>query len=96
MITRFLTSVTAKFNPFSPGARTARTFLAMLPPTARADMAVDVKLLPRASPDPPSLVLGFRDGRKLDVDLARLRFKEVAEEVDRHSRLLKRAEELGG
>lgn len=95
MITRFLTSVSTAFNPFSPRAKTVRNFLALLPPNARANgMKVDIKLLPQASQDAPKLKLGFKDGKEMDLDLEKLRLKELTEEVDRHSRILQRKDEL--
>lgn len=36
------------------------------------------------------------DGKVLDMDLEKLKIKDVMEEVDRHSRLLARQEELTG
>lgn len=50
MITKFLTSVTTSFSPFNArSGKTARTFLALLPPNARKTMAVNVTMLPRTS-----------------------------------------------
>jgi len=60
MITRFLTDVRVKFNPFSPRAKSARLFLSLIPPSARADgMKVDTQMLPRTSKEPPTLGLKF-------------------------------------
>lgn len=59
MITRFLTEVNTKFNPFTPTAKTARNFLALLPPNARAGMKINAKMLPRTSKDPTTLGLKF-------------------------------------
>ena len=60
MITRFLTSVTTKFNPFSPSAKTARIFLSLLPPNARQmGMKINTTLLPRNSKEPSVLLLKF-------------------------------------
>ena len=36
------------------------------------------------------------DGKQMDLDLDKLRIKEVTEEVNRHSRMLGRQEELTG
>lgn len=97
MITKYLTSLTTTFNPFVPTARTARNFLALLPPNARANgMKIDVKLLPRTAKGPASLKLGFKDGKEMEIDLGKLKLKEVVEEVDRHSRILQRKDELTG
>jgi len=60
MITRFITDVSTKFNPFSPRAKAARVFLSFLPPTARSDgMNITTKLLPRNSPEPSTLYVKF-------------------------------------
>jgi large subunit ribosomal protein L53 len=60
MITRFLTDVRVKFNPFSPRAKSARLFLSLIPPNARADgMKIESKMLPRTSKEPASLGVKF-------------------------------------
>lgn len=60
MITRFITDVTTRFNPFSPRARSARLFLSFLPPTARSSgMNITTQLLPRHSTEPSSLYVKF-------------------------------------
>lgn len=59
MITKFMTEVSTKFNPFSPAARSARLFLSLLPPNARQTIAVKTTLLPRASTEPSSLSVKF-------------------------------------
>lgn len=60
MITRFITEVNTKFNPFSAKSRSARLFLSFLPPTARSQgMAIQTKLLPRASTDKAALQVKF-------------------------------------
>ncbi|EON62002.1 hypothetical protein W97_01221 [Coniosporium apollinis CBS 100218] len=96
MITKFLTNVSTTFNPFSPRAKTARNFLALLPPNARSTMKVDVKMLPRTSKEPIRLSLKFKDGKEMDLDLQKLKIGDVEEEVNRHSRGLARQEELSG
>ncbi|KAI9662856.1 MAG: 39S ribosomal protein L44, mitochondrial [Bathelium mastoideum] len=94
MITRFITSVRTSFNPFTRPGKTARSFLALLPPDARKSMKVDVQTLPRASQDPAALGLSFKDGKEMNLDLDKLKIKDIMDEVDRHSRLLGRKEEL--
>ncbi|KAH8657641.1 mitochondrial ribosomal protein L44 [Tricladium varicosporioides] len=96
MITRFITEVSTVFNPFSPKAKTARLFLSFLPPDARQTMKVSTKLLPRISKDPSFVQLKFRDGKEMKLDTEKLGIKGVMEEVDRHSRILSRQEELTG
>jgi hypothetical protein len=60
MITRFITEVNTKFNPFSAKSRSARLFLSFLPPTARTQgMVVQTKLLPRVSTDKAALQVKF-------------------------------------
>ena len=61
MLTKYLTSVTTAFSPFNPkSGKTARNFLAMLPPNARTTMAIDVKLLNQAQKSlPATLALKF-------------------------------------
>ncbi|KAF8857012.1 mitochondrial ribosomal protein L44 [Acephala macrosclerotiorum] len=96
MITRFMTEVTTVFNPFSPKAKTARLFLSFLPPNARqTGMKINTKLLPRASKEPSFLELKF-NGKEMKLDTEKLGIKGVTEEVDRHSRILARQEELTG
>jgi len=57
MITRFLTSVSTAFSPFNPkSGKTARNFLALLPPNARTTMKIDIKQLPRADAAKPALL----------------------------------------
>jgi hypothetical protein len=60
MITTFLTSVSTRFNPFLPQARTARLFLSLLPGNARAQgMKITTQLLPREAREPPKLSVQF-------------------------------------
>lgn len=112
MITKFITEVSTTFNPFLPRAKTARLFLSFLPPNARQTMKVDTKLLPRASREPSFIQLKFskldlrsrrsfltaiaEDGKQMKLDAEKLGIKGVVEEVDRHSRILSRQEELNG
>jgi large subunit ribosomal protein L53 len=112
MHSRFITEVSAVFNPFSPKAKTARLFLSFLPPDARQTMKVNTKLLPRASRDPSLVQVKFsefassanltiltkasEDGKDMKLDPEVLGIKGVLEEVNRHSRILARQEELSG
>lgn len=60
MITRFLTDVSVKFNPFSKGSKSARIFLSLIPPEARANgMNIQSKMLPRDSKEPATLGVKF-------------------------------------
>ncbi|KAF2459906.1 39S ribosomal protein L53/MRP-L53-domain-containing protein [Lineolata rhizophorae] len=94
MITRYITAVSVRFNPFRPRSKAARSFLALLPPDARAAMKVEAAVLPRASAEPPVLNLKFKDGKEMNMDLRQVKIGDIVEEVDRHSRMLGRQEEL--
>jgi hypothetical protein len=60
MITRFITEVKTKFNPFSMRSRATRLFLSYLPPNARAmGMQINTTLLPRTSTEPNMLSVKF-------------------------------------
>ncbi|KAF2224240.1 hypothetical protein BDZ85DRAFT_195579 [Elsinoe ampelina] len=99
MITRYLTSVNATFSAFNPrSGKTARSFLAMLPPNARSSgMKINVKMLPQAQANQPgTLSLSFKDGKQMDLDIETLKIRDIQREVDRHSRGLTRQEELSG
>ncbi|KAF7913842.1 uncharacterized protein EAF01_000248 [Botrytis porri] len=96
MITRFITEVSTVFNPFSPKAKTARLFLSVLPPNARQTMKIDTKILPRASKERSLVRLKFKDGKEMKLDAEKLGIRGVSDEVDRHSRILARQEELTG
>jgi large subunit ribosomal protein L53 len=59
MITRYLTEVTTKFNPFTPRAKTARLFLSKIPAAARLQMKVTATVLPKTSTEEPVLRIKF-------------------------------------
>jgi large subunit ribosomal protein L53 len=60
MITRFITEVNTKFNPFSMRSRATRLFLSYLPPHARSEgMQINTTLLPRTSTEANSLIVKF-------------------------------------
>ncbi|KAK1752475.1 39S ribosomal protein L53/MRP-L53-domain-containing protein [Echria macrotheca] len=95
MITRFITDVTTRFNPFSPRAKAARLFLTRLPPGARASgMNIATQLLPRTSTEPSSLHIKFKDGKEMKIDCETMNIKNIVEEVDRHSRALQKADDM--
>ncbi|KAK7418975.1 39S ribosomal protein L44, mitochondrial [Neonectria magnoliae] len=95
MITKFMTEVTAKFNPFSTCAKPARLFLTFLPPNARASgMAITTTLLPRHSAEPSSLRVKFKDGKELNFNCEKINIKGLVEELDRHSRQLQKTADL--
>jgi large subunit ribosomal protein L53 len=117
MISNFITTVSAKFNPFTRSQRMPRIFLSMLPPTARTSMKISVAQLPRESAENGSLSLTFstylkirvdgckvcreqkdwcavEDGKEMSFDPETIKIKDVVAEVDRHSRMLARKEDL--
>ncbi|KAH7026514.1 39S ribosomal protein L53/MRP-L53-domain-containing protein [Microdochium trichocladiopsis] len=95
MITRFITEVNTKFNPFSAASRATRLFLSALPPQARAQgMVINTTLLPRGATDPASLSVKFKDGKELKLDSEKLGIKDIIEEVERHSRSLQKQASL--
>jgi len=95
MITRFITEVNTKFNPFSTASRATRLFLAAIPPAARAQgMLINTTLLPRGTSEPASLSVKFKDGRELRLDSEKLGIKDIMEEVERHSRALQKQASL--
>lgn len=60
MITRFITEVNTKFNPFSIRSRATRLLLNNLPPYVRQNgMLVNTTLLPRNSTEPATLHVKF-------------------------------------
>jgi len=59
-------------------------------------MVIKSTILPRTSRAVPLLSVKFKDGKELTLDLKKMRITDVTEEVDRHSRILARKEELDG
>ena len=112
MKTRYLTSLSLAFNPFSRTGKVPRLFLSLLPPAAYKSIQIKQTQLPRTSTQPAFLELGFKDGKKMkwewtDQDAAEtidkdgkekkiVKLEDVVGEVDRHARILGRKEELAG
>ncbi|KAL7276043.1 39S ribosomal protein L44, mitochondrial [Rhizina undulata] len=96
MITRYLKNVTVHFNPFSPRARTARLFMSLLPPDARQSMRINTKILGQDSKEAGWVEVVFKDGKEIKLDVSKMSIKDLVEEMDRHSRMLKRQDELAG
>jgi len=94
MITKHISEVTTRFNPFTRPAKTCRLFLASLPANARQNMKITAKVLGKDSTEPSSLKLKFKDGKEMALDTEKLAFGDLVQEVDRHSRVLSRLEEL--
>lgn len=59
MITKHITEVATRFNPFTKASKTCRVFLANLPANARTSMKINAAVLPRDSQEPSSLKLKF-------------------------------------
>jgi len=57
---------------------------------------IATKLLPRNSTEPNSLLIKFKDGKEMYLKCEELGIKSLVEEVDRHSRMLQKAEDLEG
>ncbi|KAL2051299.1 hypothetical protein ABVK25_008351 [Lepraria finkii] len=96
MITKHITEVTTKFNPFKNPSKTCRIFLAHLPANARTMMKINTTVLTRDSQEPSFLKLKFKDGKEMQLDTEKLKINDVVEEVDRHSRTLNRKADLEG
>ncbi|KAH8170193.1 39S ribosomal protein l53/MRP-L53 domain-containing protein [Sarocladium implicatum] len=95
MITKFMTEIQTRFNPFSPCAKPARLFLTFLPPNARSQgIVINTALLPRTSQEPSSVSVKFKDGKQLKFDCDKINIKGLVEEMDRHSRQLQKAADL--
>ncbi|KAI1075075.1 putative ribosomal protein YmL44, mitochondrial [Whalleya microplaca] len=95
MITRFITEVNTKFNPFSTRSRATRLFLSLLPPNARqTGMQIKTTLLPRTATGASTLHVKFKDGKEMQLDGELLGIKGLVEEVDRHSRALQKQADL--
>ncbi|KAK5663240.1 hypothetical protein OQA88_3667 [Cercophora sp. LCS_1] len=97
MLTRFISEVTTRFNPFSARAKVARLFLTRLPPNARTNgMSITTQLLPRTSTEPSTLKIKFKDGKEMNLDCETMNIKTVVEEVDRYSRALQKKADVEG
>jgi len=92
MITKYLTSVTAKINPFSRRSHAIRVFLSMIPSEARNDIKISTRVVHRLSPS--ALDIKFKDGKEINVNLKETGVNELVNQVDRHSRMLARLADL--
>ncbi|EXJ56678.1 hypothetical protein A1O7_07022 [Cladophialophora yegresii CBS 114405] len=95
MITTYLTTLRATFNPFSPSSKIPRLFLTLLPANAHKTLQIKSQALPRYSHEPSTLELGFKDG-KVQGPGEKVTLQDIVEEVNRHARGLARKEELSG
>ncbi|OAL37500.1 hypothetical protein AYO20_03349 [Fonsecaea nubica] len=109
MITTYLTSLKARFNPFSASSKIPRLFLTLLPADAHKTLKISSTALPRSSSEPSTLELGFKDGKVVKYSWGaearasskkgfgeKVTLTDIVEEVDRHARVLARKEELAG
>jgi large subunit ribosomal protein L53 len=95
MITKFMTEVSTKFNPFSACAKPARLFLSNLPPNARSTgVKISSSLLARNSPEPSSLYVKFKDGKEMNFQCDKYTITGVVDQCDRHSRALQKKADL--
>lgn len=119
MITRYLKTVTATFNPMSGTSahKLPRIFLSFLGSDARTasggGLTIKANVLPNRPGQVSMLALSFKDGKEMRWvqhkmespqysqdesvwNLSQVRMRDIEEEVDRHSRVLKRKEDLAG
>jgi large subunit ribosomal protein L53 len=107
MKTSYLTTLTARFNPFTPSAKVPRLVLSLLGPSAQKTVKISTTQLPRSSVEPSVLELRFKDGKTMkwawggevvegEKKKKQAGVKDIVEEVDRHARVLRRKEELAG
>ncbi|RMZ02560.1 hypothetical protein D0862_05987 [Hortaea werneckii] len=105
MITKYITGITTSFSPFNPrSGKTIRNFLASLPPNARSTMRIGVKMFGQNDAAKPAILdltfnqltreIKIEDGREMKLDVEKMKFRDIQTEVDRHSRALRRKEEL--
>lgn len=59
MISTYLTSISAKFNPFARAQRMPRIFLSLLPPNARNSIKISIAQFPQSSEEKALLNLTF-------------------------------------
>ncbi|KAL4897691.1 39S ribosomal protein L53/MRP-L53-domain-containing protein [Aspergillus ambiguus] len=99
-----ITSFRTSFNPFARSARPCRLLLSLLrnPSTAPASSPthIDIKVtqLPRTSTKEPEVVIGFKGGKELKIEVGKRQMKigDVVEEIARVGRTIEREETLKG
>lgn len=112
MKTTYLTTLNTAFDPFSITAKVPRLLLTLLSASAYKTVHVKISQLPRGSPLPATVELGFKDGKKLNYSWAEkarmpklekgqkrekpVVLQDIITEVDRHARVTGRKEELAG
>ncbi|KAL2865791.1 mitochondrial 54S ribosomal mL53 protein [Aspergillus lucknowensis] len=99
-----ITTFRTTFNPFSRSSRPCRLLLSRLRNPATAPAAspthIDIKVtqLPRNSTKEPELVVGFKGGKEVKIEVGKRQMKigDVIEEIARVGRIIEREESLKG
>lgn len=87
MITKYFKSVVLRIPPMGHATKVGRVFMANLPPRARAEVKVDLKLLD-SNAEKPELKVTYKDGTTISADITRIASNDMVETFDRHSRKL--------
>ncbi|KAK9484553.1 hypothetical protein V1527DRAFT_497460 [Lipomyces starkeyi] len=93
MITKYFTSAVVRFDPLSQ-RKTARIFLARIPPTTRNLIKIRTEFLGKSPTDKPLISVTFRDGKTIELDPSKESIGDVIERLDRHSRALHLQEQM--
>lgn len=90
MITKYFTKVSVKFDPFTASSRSARLFLARIPPSMKGACKIDYKVLTANSPvsEKPIVEVTFKDKHIMKADPEEMNFKDLSVFFDSHSRQL--------
>ncbi|KAG5420582.1 MRPL44 [Candida metapsilosis] len=83
MITKYFSKVSVRFNPFSPGAKSARIFLSRMPATAK----IDFKVINNPS-DQQKIEVTFKDKFNMTADPSTMSVADLGDYFDAHSRKL--------
>ncbi|CAZ80223.1 unnamed protein product [Tuber melanosporum] len=70
--------------------------MALLGPDAYITMKIKTTVLSRDSEVGGRIEVGFKDGKEVKMDTSKMTIADIVEEVDRHSRVLKRVDDLAG
>ncbi|KAI5954552.1 MRPL44 [Candida jiufengensis] len=85
MITKYFTNVSIKFNPFTPGAKSARIFLSRMPSTTK----IDYKVLNGDSKDQQQEIkIVFKDKHVMKADPSEMNVADLTDYFNSHSRKL--------
>ncbi|PLB52690.1 hypothetical protein P170DRAFT_507443 [Aspergillus steynii IBT 23096] len=99
-----ISSLRATFNPFARSSRPCRLLLTLLrnpsttPASSPTHVDIKVKQLPRLSTQEPEILIGFKGGKevKLEVGKRNMKIGDVVEEIARVGRAIEREESLKG